>query len=233
MPYIPSGEKMENNIAYIGDEDLNKDAKATINRVLADNEPPVALAGFDFETKVIAITRQRVMIASENDGLVLNLAHGSIQLVRRDGRTLVIQTQSGIEHRYRFGKDDTVQELVHIALHQKSIRHHQPPRTVPSPGSQPTQEQVTSADSTPHIAERVRFWEEQDRINQELIPRVVRQHELLTRHVSDHEMLPIVAAAAAKEAIQQAQGETLRQLDEARSQNQELARRIDESQGYH
>ena len=115
MPYIPSGEKMENNIAYIGDENLNKEAKATINRVLADNEPPVALAGFDFETKVIAITRQRVMIASENDGLVLNLAHGSIQLVRRDGRTLVIQTQSGIEHRYRFAKDDTVQELMQIA----------------------------------------------------------------------------------------------------------------------
>ena len=26
------------------------------------------------------------------------------------------------------------------------------------------------------IAERVRFWEEQDKINQELIPRVIRQN---------------------------------------------------------
>lgn len=40
------------------------------------------------------------------------------------------------------------------------------------------------------IAERVRFWEEQDRINQVLIPRVIRQHELLTKHIEEHENLP-------------------------------------------
>ena len=81
----------------------------------------------------------------------------------------------------------------------------------------------------PHIAERVRFWEEQDRINQQLIPRVIRQHELLTRHISDHEMLPVVAAAAAREAIEQAQAETLRQLEEARTLNQELANQLEQA----
>ena len=40
---------------------------------------------------------------------------------------------------------------------------------------------------TPKIAEKVRFWEEQDRINRELIPRVIKQHELLTAHVEGHE----------------------------------------------
>ena len=78
-----------------------------------------------------------------------------------------------------------------------------------------------------HIAERVRFWEEQDRINQELIPRVIRQHELLTKHISDHEMLPIIAAAAAREAVEQAHGETLRQLEEAKTLNQELSRQLE------
>ena len=39
----------------------------------------------------------------------------------------------------------------------------------------------------PTIAERVKFWQEQDRINRELIPRVVKNHELLAKHVESHE----------------------------------------------
>ena len=51
------------------------------------------------------------------------------------------------------------------------------------PKDRPTQQ-------PPVIAEKVRFWEEQDRINQILIPRVMRQHELLTKHIEEHENLP-------------------------------------------
>ena len=39
----------------------------------------------------------------------------------------------------------------------------------------------------PKIAERVKFWEEQDRINRELIPRVIKSHELLSQHIESHE----------------------------------------------
>ena len=39
----------------------------------------------------------------------------------------------------------------------------------------------------PKIAERVKFWEEQDRINRELIPRVIKNHELLAKHIESHE----------------------------------------------
>ena len=39
----------------------------------------------------------------------------------------------------------------------------------------------------PKITERVKFWQEQDRINRELIPRVIRNHELLAKHVESHE----------------------------------------------
>ena len=52
------------------------------------------------------------------------------------------------------------------------------------------------------IAEIVKFWQERDKINQELIPRVIRQNELLTAHIKDHEILPIVAAAA-QQAVEQ------------------------------
>ena len=42
-------------------------------------------------------------------------------------------------------------------------------------------------------------------------------------------MLPVVAAAAAREAVEQAQGETLRQLEEARALNQELANQLEQA----
>ena len=54
------------------------------------------------------------------------------------------------------------------------------------------------------IAEKVKFWQEQDKINQELIPRVIRQNDLLTAHIKYHETLPIIAAAARQAAEQRA-----------------------------
>ena len=39
----------------------------------------------------------------------------------------------------------------------------------------------------PKIAERVKFWQEQDRINRELIPKVIKNHELLAKHVESHD----------------------------------------------
>ena len=73
---------------------------------------------------------------------------------------------------------------------------------------------MTVPDSTP-IADRVRFWEEQDKINQELIPRVIRQHELLTAHIADHDNLPLVAVNAISEALAEAREEQQRHYDAA------------------
>ena len=73
---------------------------------------------------------------------------------------------------------------------------------------------MTTPDSTP-IADRVRFWEEQDKINQELIPRVIRQHELLTSHIADHENLPLIAGNAISEALAEAREEQQRHYDAA------------------
>ena len=73
---------------------------------------------------------------------------------------------------------------------------------------------MTVPDSTP-IADRVRFWEEQDKINQELIPRVIRQHELLTAHIADHDNLPLVDGNAISEALAEAREEQQRHYDAA------------------
>ncbi len=57
------------------------------------------------------------------------------------------------------------------------------------------------------IADKVLFWEQQDQINQELIPRVIRQSELLARHIRDHENLPELAARAVHAALAEARDE--------------------------
>ena len=54
---------------------------------------------------------------------------------------------------------------------------------------------------TPKIGERVKFWQEQDRINRELIPRVIKGHELLSKHVETHDE-GYVAAMTEIQALQ-------------------------------
>ena len=76
---------------------------------------------------------------------------------------------------------------------------------------------MNSYDSTdanterPNIAEKVRFWEEQDRINQELIPRVIRQNELLSQHIAEHDNLQQIL----NNTIQTALGEQAKQYEAA------------------
>ena len=55
----------------------------------------------------------------------------------------------------------------------------------------------------PGIAEKVRFWEEQDRINQVLIPKVLRQHELLTTHLKEHDNLPGLFRRQLRDALEE------------------------------
>ena len=68
----------------------------------------------------------------------------------------------------------------------------------------------SETEDTPKIGEKVRFWEEQDRINHELIPRVIKQHELFTAHVQGHEDAQ-VRLAAMDARISEAVGEAVKQ----------------------
>lgn len=65
------------------------------------------------------------------------------------------------------------------------------------------------------ISERVKFWEEQDRINQELIPRVIRQHELLSQHIGEHEHLPTTLTNAVEEGLARGHKELQEKYDAA------------------
>ena len=61
--------------------------------------------------------------------------------------------------------------------------------------------QGEDGDEPTSIAERVKFWQEQDRINQILIPRVIRQNELLTQHIAEHDDLPQLLGRVISEAL--------------------------------
>ena len=80
-------------------------------------------------------------------------------------------------------------------------------------GNEPEREPARTRNSAPYdaapssIADRVRFWEEQDKINQVLIPRVIKQAELLTAHIGEHENLPEVVSRAIAAALQEALAE--------------------------
>ena len=193
-------EDEEAEAIIVGEEDLNEKAAAYIDRTLRDDETLVAVSGFDFETKVLVITDQRVLITGEENGvglLVLSVNHDDIDLMTRDGRTLIIRTRKGEDYGYRFGKDQTVEELVEIAGYQQT-----------------TQPQLENGGKLT-IAERVSFWEEQDKINQELIPRVIRQNELLTEHIAEHDSLPEVAGNAISQALAGAREEQRQQYEAA------------------
>ena len=66
---------------------------------------------------------------------------------------------------------------------------------------------------TPPIGERVQFWEEQDRINKELIPRVLKINELLTNHIDGHESaIAQIARLESQLAVQNKENTRMRSL---------------------
>ena len=205
----------------VGDDDLNARTVAYLERILRAGETLAAVSGFSFGEKTLAITDQRILVAEEEGSvsrLILDVGHDDILRFEKDGRTLIIEPRQTGERRYKFGQDQTVEQLVKIARsHQTTqVERSRESRGAASDGGQSC------------IAERVRFWEEQDRINQELIPRVIRQNELLTKHIAEHESLPEVAGNAISEALASAR-EAQRQQYEA-ALNQALTTLRQESQ---
>lgn len=182
----------EPKVAIVGDDDLDQGSVAYLRGILREGETLVAVSGFSYGEKVLAITDQRVLVAVRGENisrLDLDVGHDDILRFERDGRTLIIEPKQTGERRYKFSQDQTVEELVRMV-----------------PTDRTTQTQVEDEGKS-SIADRVRFWEEQDRINQELIPRVIRQNELLTKHIAEHDSLPEVAGRAISEALASAREE--------------------------
>ena len=115
----------QNTYQVLGDEELNEDA---LNAILASAPRShwiLACSGFDFETKVIAVTNQSVIICNtlkEKPNWPASITN--ISSVSNDGRTLVIDTVDQVSHRYRMGKAEVVEELVGIIRRQKAASRY-------------------------------------------------------------------------------------------------------------
>ena len=207
----------------IGEEELNPQALAAIERTVRADEKILAYSGFDWENKVIAITDRRVLVGGNDGKLTFNRRFSVLTSVNREARTLVLGTRTGSAD-YRMGDEANVAEIEYLINHMMS----QDTDGSTSSGGKLSDGYQVDDFQTLNIAERVKFWEEQDKINQELIPRVIRQNELLTGHIADHENLPLVAGNAIREALAEAREEQRQQheaeMAELRAEADELRR---------
>ena len=218
----------------IGDEQLNDEAMRGVHYLKRPTEDLIALSGFAFGTKVIALTGERVLVTKDDGNPEFSRDLKSMQPARRDGRTLVLKISETVDHRFHMGKDEWVTQLVNLINRQRNLvlNMQKPPADGSSPrvhsasghdGPAGAAEDTSLDDQAVSIAEKVQFWQEQDRINQELIPRVIRQHELLAQHVGNHENLPLIAAQAVSNSLREAREETAALLEAARAERQEQA----------
>ena len=222
----------------IGDENLNLQAMRAIQNSKGPRDRILAVSGYKYENNVIALTDERMIIANEKGQVQFDRMLKDMQPVAQDGRTLIFHLKTGEEFGAHMGNNQWVADLVRTINNKRQmVLASQSPadeaRTIdniysPSQTGNPT---AGKEGPDPHklddeqipIAEKVQFWQEQDRINQALIPRVVRQSELLSQHVGEHENLPLVAAQAVSEALKQAREEADAILREAKTEREEQA----------
>ena len=194
----------------LGDEELNDDALKAVLSTMPRWDRLRYCSGFDFESKVIAISEGGVVVGNDEGKVEFARLYENITDAYNQGRTLIIRTKDQNNHRFQMGKEEVVSQLV--GLINGRIRGGSNADNTRSGGNETNGTDMGQGVS---IGERVKFWEEQDKINQELIPRVIRQNELLTAHIADHENLPLVAGNAISEALAEAREEQQRHYDAA------------------
>ena len=73
----------ENGPSLFGEEKLNEAAMKIIGQEVAGDEEILAIAGFDRESKVIAVTDRKVLMTHKEQGTVLQALYGNIKEVDR------------------------------------------------------------------------------------------------------------------------------------------------------
>ena len=235
----------------IGDEDSNTVGLAAIHDFISNTGDRILHhATFDFGAKVMALTLQGIILADtdetddDDNPSVAVATYGELRRVDNTGhdREFKLVFDEGVEVTYRMGNAKTISQLKRlIRTYRSNFLSLGDPELWAANDVEYNEVDDAPDIETPGIAERVRFWEEQDRINQSLIPRVIRQSELLTKHIAEHDDLPqlvgrVVADALAEQAKQYdaalaqateqlnaAHGEALRQANVEQSQKYEAA----------
>ena len=218
---------MVHQATKLGDEEINSEALRFIQGQLTEGERILFQSGFDWESKVMALTNQAIIVGDKSEGVVGTFSYEECE-ARQEGRRLIVNfTNESSQYEeiwYRMGEEDVVRELLRHISQLRSQRRSElaqakaegkdetADKTRRSPHPSPS---TTRNGEELSIGDRVKFWEEQDKINQELIPRVIRQNELLTKHIGEHDNLPEVAGNAISQALARAREEQRQQYEAA------------------
>lgn len=201
-----------NSPAKIGNEDTNSAGLAAIQRFIADTDDIILHhTTFDFGSKVLALTLQGIVLAdaAEKDGdgepSLAAAAYNELRTVGDTGhdREIRLVFEDGDEVTFRMGDSSVVVWIKRlIRKYRDEFRRLGDPQLWTE--AVDSTEYGANSDGQPiPIAERVQFWQEQDRLNQALIPRVIAQGKLLSQHIVEHDDLPRIVSDAARSALSQ------------------------------
>ena len=209
----------------MGEEDTNQAGLADIQGFIRGTGDRILHhTTFDFGSKTLALTLQGIVLADDmdpegGDGSRLSARpYSDLSRVDRTGhdREIRLTFHDGDNATWRMGDAPTVARLIDIIRrYRRQFLNNGDPNLWSTDGNGYTEDAVpselelqeTGGKEPTSIAERVRFWQEQDRINQALIPRVIRQSELLAKHIAEHDDLPqllgrVISDALAEQAAQ-------------------------------
>ena len=211
----------DNSAPYqMGDENPGEGVINLIIDLLADTEDRILHhTTFDFGQKTMALTLQGIILTDtlesddDENPTVTYATYGDIAYIEDTGhdREIRIHFHGGHAMTHRMGNAQTVAQLKRVmrSYRNQFLSNGDPKLWGTDEEALADESTTTSGQSAgtttdeepPPISERVRFWEEQDRINQVLIPRVIRQGELLTRHVAEHDNLPEMIGRVISDAL--------------------------------
>ena len=204
----------------LGDEDASDGVLDFVQQLLADTDDRVLHhTTFSFGSKTLALTLQGVILvdieeADEKGSHGITYAtYGEIASVDDTGhdREIMLVFHGGNQLTFRMGNAGTVTQLKQLIRSYRSQFNTNGDPELWGSGEEEQDDTIaddprpdrdsSDEDTPPTIGERVRFWEEQDRINQALIPRVIRQNELLSKHIAEHDDLPELVGRVISEAL--------------------------------
>lgn len=216
----PKTLRPDNRVPYqLGDENVGQGVLTFIRQIIADTDDQILHhTTFDYGQKTMALTLQGIILTDalepDDDGQpsVSAATYGDILSIQDTGhdREIRLRFRDGGDVTHRMGNAQTVAQLKHLL---RSYRNQFNANGDPQLWETETEQGDTTAathdqvptlsgnDEPPSIAERVRFWEEQDRINQALIPSVIRQNELLAKHIAEHDDLPELIGRVVSDAL--------------------------------
>ena len=210
----------DNSAPYkLDNEETNEvGLSAVLDFIAGTDDMVLHHATFDFGSKVLALTFQGLILADcekgDDDLAEIDVAtYGDLIGVEGTGhdREIRLVSRDTDDAIYRMGDSDTIRRLKSLisSYHNQFLSNGDPHLWdgIQQEISDPlvSEEDSPSDEGKIPIGERVRFWQEQDRLNQAVVPRLIAQGELLSQHVVEHENLPRVVSDAVQSALSRQQ----------------------------